>query len=90
MSVRRRVVVSGDVQMVGFRWSCARAAERLGVAGWVRNLPTGQVEAVVEGPPDAVEAMVEWLRRGPRLARVSGVQVVDEGVEHLVEFVVEP
>ena len=90
MKVRRRVVVSGDVQMVGFRWSCARTAERLGVAGWVRNLPTGQVEAVVEGSPDAVSVMVEWLGRGPRLARVTGVQVVEEAVEHLVGFVVEP
>jgi acylphosphatase len=87
--VRRRVVVSGEVQMVGFRWSCARAAERLGLAGWVRNLPTGDVEAVVAGAGEPVAAMLEWLRHGPRLARVDALEVRDEPVEHLTGFTVE-
>lgn len=66
------------VQGVGFRWSCAREAERLGVAGWVRNLPDGTVEIVAEGSTDDVDALVAWARHGPRGASVSRVDVVDE------------
>jgi len=56
--VRRRVVVHGRVQGVGFRWSTAAEAERVGVAGHVRNLPDGTVEAELEGAPDAVARML--------------------------------
>jgi acylphosphatase len=76
--VRRRVLVSGRVQGVGFRVSCARTARQAGVAGFVRNLPDGRVEAVFEGPPAAVEQMVAWCRRGPALARVARVEVREE------------
>ena len=81
MTVRRRVQVSGRVQGVWFRDSCRREAERQGVGGWVRNLPNGRVEAVFEGSDDAVAAMVEWCRRGPRRARVEHVEVVEESAE---------
>jgi acylphosphatase len=84
--IRRRAVVHGLVQGVGFRYACARQAEALGVAGWVRNRPDDTVEAVVEGEPGAVEDMVAWLRQGPRHARVSKVDVVDEEPEHLAGF----
>jgi acylphosphatase len=77
-AVRRRVVVRGLVQGVGFRVSCARRAQRLGLAGAVRNCPDGTVEAAFEGPPDAVEAMVAWCRQGPPMAEVSGVEVLSE------------
>ena len=76
--VRRRVVVRGRVQGVGFRASCARRAENLGVHGWVRNRSDGSVEAVFEGLAAAVEAMVAWCREGPPFAAVTGVDTTDE------------
>ncbi len=69
-----RVLVDGLVQGVGFRFFAERAARDLGVRGWVRNLPDGRVEAVAAGPGDRVEAFVDRLRRGPRGARVEGVE----------------
>jgi acylphosphatase len=81
---RVHVFVTGRVQGVFFRASCAEEARSLGVAGWVRNAPDGRVEAVFEGPEAVVEAMVGWCRRGPAHARVDGVEVRDEepaGVE---------
>jgi acylphosphatase len=76
--VRTRAIVSGLVQGVGFRYSAAREAIRLGVAGWVRNLPDGRVEALAEGDRQAVDAFVAWLRRGPRGADVERVEVSQE------------
>jgi len=70
-----QVRVTGRVQGVAFRWEAQHAAERFGVAGWVRNEPDGSVAAHVEGEPDAVNDMVVWLRRGPPAARVSNVAV---------------
>jgi acylphosphatase len=75
---RRRVRVTGRVQGVWFRQSCADAARRAGAAGWVRNLPDGSVEAVFEGAPEAVSAMVAWCHHGPRAARVDTVEVREE------------
>ncbi|HMC05424.1 MAG TPA: acylphosphatase [Actinomycetota bacterium] len=77
--VRAHVVVSGRVQGVFFRAETSRLARSRGVAGWVRNLPDGRVEAVFEGPRPAVESMVEWMRVGPRGAAVSSVEVGWEG-----------
>ncbi len=74
MAVRVRVLVSGRVQGVFFRATCAELARRVGVGGWVRNLPDGRVEGVFEGAPEQVDAMVEWCRRGPPGARVDDVQ----------------
>lgn len=73
--MRVNVLVSGQVQGVGFRWSTCRAAREHGVAGWVRNLPDGRVEAEVEGEADAVGRMVTWLEHGPSTAAVTGTQV---------------
>ena len=67
--------IHGRVQGVWFRESMRLEAERLNVAGWVRNTPDGAVEAVIQGPPGAVEAMIEWARSGPPLARVDRVEV---------------
>ena len=78
VTVRKRVVVSGRVQGVWVRESCRQEADAHRVAGWVRNCADGKVEAVFEGPPDAVEALVGWCSIGPIRARVVRVEVVDE------------
>lgn len=78
MTRRARVVISGRVQGVFFRVTCAEHARELGLGGSVRNLPDGSVEAVFEGPEEAVDAMVGWCRTGPPLARVDRVEVVPE------------
>jgi acylphosphatase len=75
---RVRVVVAGLVQGVFFRASCAERARALGLGGWVRNTADGRVEAVFEGPGDAVETVVRWCHEGPRHARVDAVEVVEE------------
>ena len=87
--VRYRVLISGLVQGVSFRDACRRTAERRGVSGWVRNLPDGSVEAVFEGPADAVGALVEWSRHGPRLAVVKDVRVQAEPPEGITGFQIE-
>jgi len=74
-AVRAHVYISGRVQGVFFRATTREQAERLGVAGWVRNLPDGRVEALFEGPRPAVEACLEWCHHGPPGARVTGVEV---------------
>jgi acylphosphatase len=84
--VRKRVLVSGEVQGVFFRDQCRRLAGQQGVAGWVRNLPDGRVEAIFEGDPDSVERLVHWARQGPSRARVTAVDVRDEPVEGLASF----
>jgi acylphosphatase len=84
--VRRRVVVHGNVQGVFFRDSCRRKAESRGVAGWVTNRSDGAVEAVFEGDADAVDALVDWSRQGPRGADVSSVDVESEDPEGLSGF----
>ena len=71
----RRLVVRGRVQGVFVRESMRLEAERLGVRGWVRNRRDGTVEALVQGPASAVEAMLGWARRGPEDARVTAVDV---------------
>lgn len=70
--------VSGRVQGVFYRATCARLARDKGLAGSVRNRGDGGVEVVFEGRADAVEEMVAWCRRGPDLARVDEVEVRDE------------
>ena len=80
----KRVVAKGRVQGVFFRDTVRNAAEREGVAGWVRNNPDGTVEALFEGRPDAVERLVSLARAGPPGARVEALEVVeepDQGIE---------
>jgi acylphosphatase len=79
--VRRRVVVRGDVQGVFFRDSTRREADARGVSGSVTNRADGAVEAVFEGPPEAVEAMVAFCREGPSRAHVRDVEVTEEEPE---------
>ena len=84
--IRRRVAVRGHVQGVFFRETTRRRALAAGLAGWVRNLPDGTVDAVFEGEREAVERLVAFVREGPRGARVDWVDVVSEEPEGLTSF----
>jgi acylphosphatase len=75
--IRRRAVVSGVVQGVGFRASTREQARALGVSGVARNLLDGTVEVEAEGDRDAVEALLAWLRQGPPWSRVERVDVTE-------------
>jgi acylphosphatase len=87
----RHLVVRGRVQGVGYRDAAVQAAFTLGVAGWVRNRGDGTVEAHVQGEPESVDRFVEWCRRGPPLARVSGVDAADAALdESLRDFAWRP
>lgn len=69
-----RYCVRGRVQGVGFRWYVMAEAGRLGLEGYVRNLPDGTVEVVARGTREAVEELERALARGPATARVDGVE----------------
>ncbi|MBI2376097.1 MAG: acylphosphatase [Deltaproteobacteria bacterium] len=73
----RWLLISGQVQGVGYRAWVERSARSLGLRGWVRNLADGRVEAFFEGETSAVETMCLWCKGGPSLARVSGVDAED-------------
>lgn len=78
MRIARRFVISGRVQGVGYRWFANDAALREGVTGWIRNLPDGRVEALVEGEAEAVTRVERSLRQGPPGARVQAVNAITE------------
>ena len=75
VKTRAHVFVSGLVQGVFFRQKTKLQAKSLGVIGWVRNLPDGRVEAVFEGEEDVVNALVNFCRKGPKGASVTGLTV---------------
>lgn len=81
-----RIVVRGVVQGVFFRQSMRSEADTAGVSGWVRNLADGRVEAVVEGRPEAVDALVAWSRSGPSRAVVTDVDVREIPVSGVAGF----
>lgn len=81
---RAHIFVSGRVQGVFFRQNTRKKARELGISGWVKNLSDGRVEALMEGEKDKVENLIEWLRKGPIIARVDGIEVFWE--EHKGEF----
>lgn len=83
---RVRVRVEGRVQGVFFRQATREAAAALGLAGWVRNLDDGSVEAVFEGPAEAVLSAVGWARRGPERALVTSLEQIAEEPEGLIGF----
>ena len=80
------MIVHGHVQGVFFRDTTRRQATARDVAGWVRNNHDGTVEAVFEGEPDAVDAMVRFAHEGPRGAVVQRVDVIEEQPEGLSGF----
>lgn len=84
--IRAHVFVSGRVQGVGYRYFTMRQAQRLGVNGWVRNLPDGRVEAVFEGSRKVVEDIINWCYEGPTAAVVKDVAVEYEEPEQLRGF----
>jgi acylphosphatase len=73
--IARRLIISGRVQGVGFRYALADEARERKLRGWVRNRRDGSVEAVVAGPEADVAAVIAWARRGPPAARVSQVTI---------------
>lgn len=78
---RRRFLVEGEVQGVGYRRFAQRAAQRLGIAGWVRNLADGRVEVEAAGPEVALSEMASWLAKGPPGSNVTKVEsfvILDE------------
>jgi acylphosphatase len=74
--IRARAIISGRVQGVFYRMETKRAADRIGVFGWVRNLRDGTVEAVFEGDPERVNEVLDWCRHGPPHAEVKDVDVI--------------
>lgn len=89
--IARRFFVSGTVQGVGYRFFAQRMAERLGIAGYAKNLRDGRVEVYAIGPAGALEGLRVELRRGPRSAQVSGVEEEQACIEarFAVEFSIE-
>lgn len=73
--ITRHLIIYGRVQGVFFRQSMQREAQYQAISGWVRNRSDGAVEAVVQGEPGAVEAMVRWAKRGPERAQVERVDI---------------
>ena len=81
----RHLIVTGQVQGVGYRYSMVASARRLAVSGWVRNRRDGSVEAMVAGNAEAVAAIIDWARHGPAGAEVAHV-AVELGTGHFDSF----
>ncbi|MED5608434.1 MULTISPECIES: acylphosphatase [Pseudomonas] len=80
--------VSGYVQGVYYRQGTQEQADRLGIDGWVRNLPDGRVEVLIEGEESAVHALREWLHQGPEKAQVTDVALQDMPAQGITGFIV--
>jgi len=81
---RAHILVSGLVQGVGFRFFCERTAKELNLQGWVRNVPEGSVEVLIEGDKENVLKMIEYLKQGPAPAQVKDIKI--EWQEYKGEF----
>ena len=93
MSENKRTVhvrVEGRVQGVGYRAFVEMRAAELGLTGWVRNRRDGSVEAVLQGSPDAIEAVLDACRAGPPASRVARLDIIGEGVGAFDGFDVLP
>ncbi len=77
MKITKRLIITGRVQGVGFRVYMERKARGLGVTGWVRNRRDGSVEAMVQGTPETIAAIIDWARHGPPGALVTDLKESD-------------
>ncbi|MCD6145176.1 MAG: acylphosphatase [Methanosarcinales archaeon] len=80
------IIVTGRVQGVGFRYFTVRCANNLGLCGWVRNLPDGGVEAVIQGQDDSIEQMIELLQEGPGASIVTDLKIEEIEQEEFSGF----
>lgn len=81
------LIISGRVQGVFYRATCMEVAQRLGLTGWVKNLPGSEVEVLAQGEKEKIEKLIEWCKKGPPGAIVSNVDVMWENVlERFYEF----
>lgn len=88
--MKKHIFISGRVQGVGFRHFTRKNAERLGITGWVKNLPDGRVEAVFEGDEEVVNELIQRCRRGPATSYVKDIKVEKySGVEDHDDFSVQ-
>lgn len=76
--IRVHVFISGEVQGVNFRYYTCEFAKKLGLKGWVRNLFDGRVEVIAEGEKNRIDELIQFLRKGPSLARVDKIEVKEE------------
>lgn len=74
---RVKITVKGKVQGVWYRQSTLETANALGIRGWVRNLPNGDVEILAEGETEAINSLIEWCKKGPPLAIVKDIEIVE-------------
>jgi acylphosphatase len=79
-TVARRVLISGRVQGVGYRYSLAERARDLNIRGWCRNLPDGRVEAWLQGSRETIDGILDWIHQGPPSAIVEAVRVEEHAV----------
>ena len=89
MTETRRLLITGQVQGVGFRYAMTAQARLLGVTGWVRNLRNGSVEAMIAGDAGQIQEMLAWSREGPTGASVDKV-VVETGYGEYADFELRP
>ena len=85
-----RLIVRGHVQGVGYRYAMVDVANARGVTGWVRNRRDGSVEALVQGEPAAIDAIIAWCRKGPSAARVTAIDVIEATDEPATGFQLRP
>ncbi|OAB60105.1 hypothetical protein AY600_10945 [Phormidium willei BDU 130791] len=85
-----RVMISGRVQGVGFRYSTQQQALQLGVSGWVRNRRNGTVEALFEGDPTRVQDAVAWCHQGPAAAQIQTVETYRDNPQQFSDFEIWP
>ena len=78
--------IAGRVQGVGYRYALQAEAVRLGITGWVRNRADGSVEALAQGPQQALDALITWAGRGPPAARVTEVTATPAGTESKQDY----
>lgn len=76
-SIQKRLTITGRVQGVFFRLETQKEAKRLGISGYVKNLPDGSVEAVIQGDAQTVEKMIRWCYQGPPASRVDHIDLSD-------------